>query len=105
MRHGAERKRRQSRASPPAGEERICCSRLGRTSSRVFPFQPGFPPDELGSGTNCSDFLDCLEVPTRDRPEIKATSGIAGSCMPFEGLSGHFAWHSDGLLPLVAVDA
>jgi hypothetical protein len=25
--------------------------------------------------------------------------------MAFEGLSGHFAWHSDALLPLVAVDA
>jgi len=25
--------------------------------------------------------------------------------MPLEDLSGHFAWHSDALLPLVAVDA
>jgi hypothetical protein len=25
--------------------------------------------------------------------------------MAFEGLSGYFAWHSDALLPLVAVDA
>src|SRR5215510_5914628 len=24
-------------------------------------------PDELGSGANCSDFLDCLEVLTRGR--------------------------------------
>ena len=29
-------------------------------------------PDELGSGANCSDFLDCLEVPTGPLP-AKAT--------------------------------
>jgi len=28
-------------------------------------------PDELGSGGNCSDFLDCLEVPTLDKGDFR----------------------------------
>src|SRR5262249_23160001 len=28
-------------------------------------------PDELGSGANCSDFLDCLELPTRDKGDFR----------------------------------
>src|SRR5215831_6150205 len=28
-------------------------------------------PDELGSGANCSDFLDCLELPTRGKGDFR----------------------------------
>src|SRR5262249_38152882 len=28
-------------------------------------------PDELGSGANCSDFLDCLDLPTRDKGDFR----------------------------------
>ena len=36
----------------------------------------GNSPDELGSGANCSDFLDCLEVPTRDSARYPANAGF-----------------------------
>src|SRR5262245_40627970 len=43
-------------------------------------------PDELGSGANCSDFLDCLEVPTRDKGDFRHSRllrGVRGSVWPF----------------------
>lgn len=42
--------------------------------------------DELGSGANCSDFLDCLEVPTRDTGDFRHSRllhGVRGSVLPF----------------------
>ena len=43
-------------------------------------------PDELGSGGNCSDFLDCLEVPTLDKGDFRHNRllhGVRGSVWPF----------------------
>ena len=43
-------------------------------------------PDELGSGANCSDFLDCLELPTRDKGDFRHSRllhGVRGSVWPF----------------------
>src|SRR5262249_34194274 len=43
-------------------------------------------PDELGSGANCSDFLDCLELPTRDKGDFRHSRllhAVRGSVRPF----------------------
>jgi hypothetical protein len=42
--------------------------------------------DELGSGANCSDLLDCLEVPTRDKGDFRRSRllhGVRESVWPF----------------------
>src|SRR5215510_12325913 len=61
-------------------------------------------PDELGSGANCGDFLDCLEVPTRDKGDFRHSRllhGVRGSVSPF--LRG-IRTHSSRWLPLMHED-
>jgi hypothetical protein len=56
-----------------------------------FPWGEGIffnrdSPDELGSGGSCSDFLDCLEVPTLDKGDFRHNRllhGVRGSVWPF----------------------
>src|SRR5215469_10244544 len=85
---------------PPVKSESVVRVLVGPLHG-CFPFNR----DSRRMNSEVGQIVAIFWTAWKSRPEIKATSGIAGSCMPFEGLSGHFAWHSDGLLPLVAVDA
>jgi hypothetical protein len=50
---------------------------------------------------NGSDFLDCLEAQTRGGDRLPA---FQASRMAFEDLIWPFPWHSDALLPSVALE-
>jgi bifunctional non-homologous end joining protein LigD len=43
---------------------------LPRTGRVISPCSRD-SPDELGSGATCSDFLECLEVPIRDKGDFR----------------------------------
>jgi hypothetical protein len=62
-------------------------------------------PDELGSGANCSDFLDCLEVPTRDKGDFRHSRllhGVRGSVWPFCVAFGRANVRHDSRVHLIA---